>query len=124
MEIQFRTCVSDKPGDKTWQTGHVIDSHGVRPDRKNVDDIMNIQPPQNMKEVKRILGMVHYLGQDMPGLAEITRPLNDLLKAGTAWTWSHAQEQALARIKQLLSEAPVLSFFDMNKPTNCCKRRC
>ncbi|KAI2646083.1 Retrovirus-related Pol polyprotein from transposon opus [Labeo rohita] len=97
--------------------GHVIDSHGVRPDKEKVAAIMNVLPPQNVTEVKRILGMVHYLGRYIPGLAEITRPLNDLLKAGTAWTWSHAQEQALIRIKQLLSEAPVLSFFDMNKPT-------
>ncbi|RXN36190.1 Transposon Ty3-G Gag-Pol poly [Labeo rohita] len=97
--------------------GHVIDSHGVRPDKEKVAAIMNVLPPQNVTEVKRILGMVHYLGRYIPGLAEITRPLNDLLKAGTAWTWSHAQEQALIRIKQLLSEAPILSFFDMNKPT-------
>lgn len=78
---------------------------------------MSIQPPENVTEVKRILGMVHYLGRNLPGLADVTRPLNDLLKAGTAWTWSHAQEKALTRIKQLLSEAPVLSFFDVNKPT-------
>ncbi|KAG1953647.1 hypothetical protein F2P79_009188 [Pimephales promelas] len=97
--------------------GHIIDARGVRPDEKKVEAILNIQPPQNVTEVKRILGMVHYLGRYLPGLAEITCPLNDLLKADTVWTWSHAQEQALTRIKELMTEAPILSFFDVNKPT-------
>lgn len=61
--------------------GHIIDARGVRSDEKKVEAIMNIQPPQDVTEVKRILGMVHYLGRYLSGLAEITRPLNDLLKA-------------------------------------------
>lgn len=97
--------------------GHIIDAHGVRPDEKKVVAILNIQPPQNVTEVKRILGMVHYLGRYLPGLAEITHPLNDLLKADTVWTWSNAQEQALSRVKELMTEGPVLSFYDVTKPT-------
>uniref|UniRef100_A0A8C1XAL3 ribonuclease H n=1 Tax=Cyprinus carpio TaxID=7962 RepID=A0A8C1XAL3_CYPCA len=97
--------------------GLIIDAGGVRPDEKKVEAIMNIKPPQNVTEVKRILGMVHYLGRYLPGLAEITHPLNDLLKADAVWTWSHAQEQALTKVKQLLFEAPILSFFYVSKPT-------
>uniref|UniRef100_A0A8C1MGR5 Gypsy retrotransposon integrase-like protein 1 n=1 Tax=Cyprinus carpio TaxID=7962 RepID=A0A8C1MGR5_CYPCA len=97
--------------------GHIIDARGVRPDEKKVEAILNIQPPRNVTEVKRILGMVHYLGRYLPGLAEITCPLNDLFKADTFWTWSHAQERALTRVKELMTEARVLSFFDVTKPT-------
>ncbi|KAI2643036.1 hypothetical protein H4Q32_027704 [Labeo rohita] len=76
--------------------GHVIDSHGVRPDKEKVAAIMNVLPPQNVTEVKRILGMVHYLGRYIPGLAEITRPLNDLLKADTEARYAQIEKECLS----------------------------
>lgn len=52
------------------------------PDMKKVEAIMNIQPPQNVTEVKMMMVMVHYLGRFLPGLAKTAQMLNDLLKQG------------------------------------------
>lgn len=59
--------------------GHIVDRHGVRPDMEKVEAIRNIQPLQNTTELKRVMGMVHYLGRYLPYLADVTCPLNDLV---------------------------------------------
>ncbi len=89
----------------------------MKPDTEKVEAIRNIQPPQNITELKRVTGMVHYLGRYLPNLADVTHPLNDLLRADKAWIWSPAQEQAFTKVKQLLTEAPILAFYDISKLT-------
>lgn len=97
--------------------GHIVDKRGVRPDTEKVDAIINIQPPKNTTELKRVMGMVRYLGRYLSNLADVTRPLNDLLRADKAWVWSPTQEQAFTNAKRLLAEAPILAFYDVSKPT-------
>ena len=41
----------------------------------------------------------------------------DLLKKDTVWAWSHPQQQALDDVKQMISNAPILAFFDPGKET-------
>ena len=43
-------------------------------------------------------------------MRELTRPNN-------AWEWSDKQERALREIKQAITKAPVLRYFDTTKPT-------
>lgn len=97
--------------------GHRIDRDGVRPDPSKVSAIAELQPPSDMPGLRRFLGMVHYLGRYLPNLSEVTKPLNDLLKSEAAWTWDVAQIEAFNKVKQLISTAPTLAFYDVNKPT-------
>ena len=59
--------------------------------------------PSSVPQLRQILGVIHYLGSFLPDLHEVTRPLNDLLKADAVWA--------------LVSAAPVLAFYDVTKPT-------
>ena len=43
-------------------------------------------------------------------------PLNQLLKGGTKWSWSHSCEQAFLEAKQKLSSAPILVHYDPSLP--------
>lgn len=61
--------------------------------------------------------MVHYLGRYLPNLSKVIKPLNDLLKTEAVWTWDAAQVDAFNKLKQLISTAPTLAFYDVNKPT-------
>ena len=38
------------------------------------------------------------------------------MNAEKAWVWDTAQEQAFVKVKELLTSAPVLSFYDSSKP--------
>lgn len=97
--------------------GHVIDDKGIRPDKAKIEAITNLEPPENVSDLRRMLGMVHYLGRYVPHLSEVTRPLNELLRKGTVWTWGPAQAGALHEVKRLITEAPVLLFYDVMKKT-------
>lgn len=61
--------------------------------------------------------MVHNIGRYLPGLADVNKPLNNLLESDATWTWSAVQEEAFRKVKQLITESPVLAFYDMTKPT-------
>lgn len=61
--------------------------------------------------------MVNYLGIYIPNLSTVGQPLYELLKNKNAWTWGHAQQTAFEHMKQLLTTAPVLAYYDVKKPT-------
>ena len=56
--------------------------------------------------------MANQLSKFTPNLAEIKKPLRDLLSKKNQWVWSHAQEQAFATVKQALMDSPILALFD------------
>lgn len=56
--------------------GHLIDHSGVRPDPEKVEAIRQLLPPGNVQELKRVLGMVNYLGTYIPALAIVGQSLN------------------------------------------------
>ncbi|XP_063063818.1 uncharacterized protein K02A2.6-like [Engraulis encrasicolus] len=97
--------------------GHLIDGEGIRPDPGKVEAIEQLPPPTNVPELKRVLGMVNYLGRYIPNLSTVAQPLYELLKGKNAWTWGHAQQKAFTHTKQLLTTAPVLAYYDVSKPT-------
>ena len=64
-----------------------------------------------------MLGMVNHLRQYLPHLSTVTKPLNDLLKKDSAWSWGYEQDEAFTKIKAMVTSAPTLAYFDPNKPT-------
>lgn len=79
--------------------------------------ITELPQPDDTPGLRRFLGMVHYLGRYLPNLSEVLKPLNDLLKGDPAWTSDTAQVDAFNEVKQLISTAPNLAFYNVNKPT-------
>lgn len=97
--------------------GHLIDQSGIRPDPEKVGAIQQLPPPGNVQELKRVLGMVNYLGRFVPALATVGQPLYELLKSKNTWIWGQPQQSAFEDIKKMLTKAPVLAFYDVTKPT-------
>lgn len=97
--------------------GHLIDEAGVRADPNKVAGIGNFPQPQNATELKRFLGMVNYLAKFIPELSTVAHPLYELLKGDKEWMWGPAQYEAFRNLKTALATAPVLTFYDANKPT-------
>lgn len=82
--------------------GQVIDETGVKPDPEKVKAIRELPSPQNVQDLRRILGMFTFLGKYIPNLSTVGQPLYELLRSQTAWTWDHAQQEAFQRIKDIL----------------------
>ena len=97
--------------------GQSISKDGVGISRDKVAAIQNLAPPTNVTELKRALGMINYLCSYIDQLSTVLKPLNDLLKCDVYWFWGPEQEAAFAKVKDLISTAPVLAYFDPTKIT-------
>ena len=95
--------------------GHLITADGLKPDPSKVEAITQMSPPQNVEEIRRFMGTVNYLAKFAPNLANVAQPINNLLKKDVDWNWSECQERAFQDIKKIISQAPLLAFYDPNK---------
>ncbi len=52
--------------------GHIVSEEGFRPDPCNVEAIVNMKPPTNVKETQRFLGMTGFYGKHMDHFFHLT----------------------------------------------------
>ena len=97
-------------------TGHRITKYGIMPDPKKISAIEKLEMPKDIAGVQRILGMITYVGKFVPKLSEITKPLRDLLDKNAEFKITQEHEDALKKIKQILTSNPILKVFDPKKP--------
>ena len=114
-ELSHHKCVFKVPS--VEMTGHIFSADGVSAAPSKVEAIDNLPQPTNVSELRRVMGMINWLGSYIPHLATVTEPLNKLLKSSVEWSWGPDQIQAFDSIKKILTSAPVLAFYDPNKET-------
>ena len=64
------------------------------------------------KALLRFLDLVTFLSRWLLGLADMHKPLSDLLKDDVEWTWTEAHQQTVAKINKVAANVPVLRNFD------------
>ena len=95
--------------------GTIITADGMKPDPDKVKAIVDIPTPTDKADVRRLLGMINFLASHMPNMSATTAPLRDLLKNDVHFQWDSQHETALTKIKEVISSAPVLCYFDPRK---------
>ena len=95
----------------------MFDANGIRSCPEKVRAILEMPAPSSVTQLRQIIGMIHYLGSFWPNLHEVNHPLNDLIKADAVWLWGPEKEQSFNAVKALVSAAPVMTFYDVTKPT-------
>ena len=68
--------------------------------------------PENVSEVKSLLGMAQYVARYIPKNATITVPLRALAKKETPWQWSDEQQHAFDNLKDSLTKSHVMSYLN------------
>ena len=104
--------------DSVEYVGHIITGDGVTPSHERVKVVNEMPDPTNKTELETFLGMVTYMGKFIPNLSELTAPLRQLLQKGIAWHWANDQVAAVRRIKQAITSAPVLRFYEPSRPVS------
>jgi hypothetical protein len=95
--------------------GHKITDQGIKPDDSKIEVIKNYPVPTNVKELQSFLGIVNYLHKFIPNVAELSKPLRELLKKEVVFRWDFEQQKAFEQLKYILTAAPVLRFYDPSK---------
>jgi len=72
--------------------GHLFDQIGISLDPSRIEAIQNVKPPNNKKELQRLLGFINYVRSFIPKFSELTTPLRNLLKKDTEWQWTDNQQ--------------------------------
>ena len=91
--------------------GHLLTNKGLKPDNK-VEAITKMPKPQDVEGVQRLNGFVNYLAKFLPKLSEVMEPIRRLTWKDTPWNWSSEQDQAFSNVQRLVTEAPVLRYYD------------
>ena len=61
--------------------------------------------------------MANQLSKFTPNLADMTKPLRDLLSHRNQWCWGEPQQRAFNQVKKILTKSPVLAAFDPSLET-------
>ena len=61
------------------------------------------------------MGMVNYLNRFSPIMAQTSEPLRQLMKKDIPFVWQPEHHRAFQSLKQIITEAPVLAYYDPEK---------
>lgn len=88
--------------------GHTVDEKGIRPTHDNIKAIKEMPIPKTVKDVRSFLGTVNFYGKFIPQIAEIRKPLNELLKKNVKFNWTQQCQESFEKLKQFLSSDSLL----------------
>ena len=78
--------------------GQVVSREGIHPSSKKIEAILKVQPPTDLSELRSFLGMVNHYGKFIQFLADLSAPLNKLLRKDTPWQWTSECQQSFDQI--------------------------
>jgi hypothetical protein len=96
--------------------GHVITAEGIKPDPRKISSVVNFPVPRNTTDVKSFLGLSGYYRKFIAKFSAIAKPLTELLKKNTPWSWSEKEQTSFEKLKERLITTPVLQYPDFSKP--------
>ncbi len=71
--------------------------------------------PEDKAALQRFTGLLQYLSKFIPNLSDLSAPLRKL-ERNVEWQWGSEQQQSFEKLKVLVSQAPVLKYYDVSKP--------
>jgi len=96
--------------------GHTIGRGKIQMDQAKIQAILEWEPLTKVTELRSFLGLVNYYRRFIKSYLAIAAPLTDLLKKNWAWDWNSKCQGAFEALKRAVTEEPVLTLPDFNKP--------
>ena len=72
---------------------HTISKDGINADANKIRAIIEMPMPEDKNGVRSLLGLMNYVGKIIPNLAEITKPLRELLRRLIGTGTKHMKKQ-------------------------------
>jgi hypothetical protein len=90
--------------------GHIVCKKGLLVDLANIAVIVNLPPPKSVRQLRETLGHTGYYIKFIKGYAQITAPMEKLLKKDTKFQWNEDCQQGLDTLKENMVTTPILVF--------------
>ena len=78
LAMKLEKCEFAKPS-IIW-LGYKITQSGISPTVKKMDSILNLKPPNTLKQLRSLMGSIHQLIKFIPNLANLLNPIRPLIK--------------------------------------------
>ena len=97
--------------------GETYTVDGQKPAQRKIKAIQEMPPPQCKKQVQSFIGMINYLSKFSTQLSELAKPIQELSKEKVPFNWGLEHDSAFQLIKKEIVAAPILAYYNPNKPT-------
>lgn len=95
--------------------GYLISPAGIRVNPDRIRPILDYPRPKTVRQVRRFLGMVGFYARFIPGMSQISEPLNSLKRKGCKFKWEAQQQNAFEVLKDCLCNPPLLHSPNFNE---------
>ncbi|XP_077244859.1 uncharacterized protein LOC143884896 isoform X2 [Tasmannia lanceolata] len=89
--------------------GFMVSQRGIEVDPQKIKAIQEMPPPRTEKEIRGFLGRIQFLRRFIAHLTSTCEPIFKLLKKNSSKEWTEECQQAFEKIKQSLSEPPIVA---------------
>ncbi|ROT77236.1 hypothetical protein C7M84_004131 [Penaeus vannamei] len=96
--------------------GYTISNKGIEADQDRVSAIRDFPTPANVTDLRSFMGLVNQLSEFTPSIAATAQTLRPLLSQKRTFIWTADHDEAFRRVKEALSQPPVLAHFDPSLP--------
>ena len=84
----------------------------IRGGPRQLAALSDFPPPQNVSDLRSVLGLVTQLAGFVPDVAQMSAALRQLLKKGTVWQWLPEHQAEFSNMKNLLTSDLLVRPFD------------
>ena len=96
--------------------GYIISSQGITMDKTKTEAIQTWPTPCNIKDIQSFIGFANFYHRFIQDFSKIVTPLTKLTRKDTPWNWSETTQTSFETLKNAFITAPILQYFDPNKP--------
>ena len=89
--------------------GYIMTHRGIEVNPDQIKAINSLQPPQNPKEVQKLIGMAATLNRFISRSVDRCRPFFLLMKMWKGFEWTEECALAFQQLKEYLSRPPIMS---------------
>jgi hypothetical protein len=113
IALNFKKCIFFSPFGVLL--GHIVCKQGLLVDPSKIAIIVDLPPPTSVKQLHTTLGHTRYYRKFIKGYAQITMPMEKLLKRYFQFGWTDECQQIFETPKQNMVIAPILVFPNWSK---------
>ena len=96
--------------------GHIVCRQGLMVDPMKITIIVNLPPPNSVKQLRTTLGHTGYYMKLIKEYAQITTPMEMLLKCHAMFEWKQECQRSLYILKEKMVTTSILVFLDWKLP--------
>ena len=122
--LQVNVRKSNFAAEEIDYLGYTLSRQGIQPQKKKVSAILALKPPKNVKELRRVLGIIQYYRDLWERRTDLLAPLTDLVgecgttkkqrkqktKSPVKWHWDDKHQKAFDEIKKVIARDVVLAY--------------